>query len=202
MKVKIAQKIHAAQGQKKNLDGLYEVLAPVSTLNQYIDRRPVEIQEKTVEQKVINHKKFLLRKSLGSKKSKRNRKQLADVSFFSSRRICVSSKIVRASKMGIPIRNPKHDDAIQNWPDLTQILHCSPPVPIAAPPTQPNVVGKSISQSTPSARQLTPILRKENKGIRSIQVSDISDSNTSWVRRSKPPIQTAEKDLPDPIHCA
>ena len=104
--------------------------------------------------------------------------------------------------MGIPIRNPKHDDAFQNWPDLTQILHFSPAVPIAAPPTQPNVAGTSTSQSTPSARQLTTILRKENKRIRSIQVSDISDSNTSSVRRTKPPIQTAEKELPDPIHCA
>ena len=97
--LKIARKIHAAQRQKKDLDRLYEVLVPGSTvlkispttrvkketnrpevrvrnsdiakfgtrnerdteLGLYIESRPKKLQEKSVEQKIINHKKDLLR---------------------------------------------------------------------------------------------------------------------------------------------
>ena len=101
--VKIAKKIHDNQRQKKNLDGLHEVLAPGSTvckvspttsvikepnrqevrlrnsdianfgtkaernldLGQYIERRPMKIYEKTVEQKIVKHRRELVRKNLG-----------------------------------------------------------------------------------------------------------------------------------------
>ena len=71
--------------------------------------------------------------------------------------------------MRIPKRNPKHDDAFINRPDLTQTLHFSPPVPLAAPPTQPITTEPSAPQVA-SSKQLTPILRKEK---RKITVSDI-----------------------------
>ena len=77
-------------------------------------------------------------------------------------------------------------------PDLTQIRHFSPPVPIAAPPTQPNVAGPSAPQSTPSARQVTPILRKEK---RIIQVINKSDSDTSSVRRSERHLKKQKKNF-------
>ena len=105
---KIARKIHESQRQKKNLDGLYEVLAPRSTvckispttsvlkkpnrqevsvrnsdiaqmgtkakrdtdLGVYLERRPKKIYEKTVEQKIIKHRRDLVRKNLGDKKDK------------------------------------------------------------------------------------------------------------------------------------
>ena len=71
---------------------------------QYIDRRPKKIQEKTLEQKIINHKKDLVRKDLGSKKIKRNHKQPNNVSIVSSGRSCIStsSNVAHASKMRIP----------------------------------------------------------------------------------------------------
>ena len=40
--------------------------------------------------------------------------------------ISTSSDVARALRMRIPKRNPKHDDAFLNRPDLTQILHFSP----------------------------------------------------------------------------
>ena len=83
--------------------------------------------------------------------------------------------------MWFPKRNPKHDDAFINRLDLTQILHFSPPVPFAAPPTQPITTGPSAPQVA-SSKQLTPILRKEK---RKFTVSDISDSYTSSLKRSK-----------------
>ena len=83
--------------------------------------------------------------------------------------------------MRIPKRNPKPDDAFINRPDLTQIFHLSPSVPVAAPPTQSNTAGPSAPQVALS-KQLTPILRKEKQKI---AVSDTSDSNTSSLKRSK-----------------
>ena len=118
IQVKLARKIHDSQRQKKSLDGLYEVLAPGSTvckvspttsvikepnrqevrvrnsdiakfgtkaereldLGQYIERRPKKIHEKTIEQKIIKHKRDLVRKNLGDKKLKRNKKQMDDIS--------------------------------------------------------------------------------------------------------------------------
>ena len=105
VQAKIAQKKHAAQRQKKNLDGLAprnavgkikpmtsvikepnkpEVHVPnlnitklgtrserYTELGQYIDRRPKRMKKKTLEQKIINHKKDLLQNHLGSKKIKR-----------------------------------------------------------------------------------------------------------------------------------
>ena len=120
--MKIARKINAVQRQKKNLDGLYRVLAPGSTvwkvnpttsvieepnrpevrvqnsdiaifgtrnerdteLDQYIERQPKNLLKKTLEQKIVNHKKGLLRKVSGIKKIKRNRKQTDDVSVLAS----------------------------------------------------------------------------------------------------------------------
>ena len=191
VQVTIARKVHAAQGQKKNLDGFYEILAPRSTvgkisrtkiviketnrpeicvknsdidkfatrneryaeLGQYIERRSKKVQEKTLEQKIVKHKKDLIRKDSGSKKIKRNRKQTDDVSVISSGRSCIStsSNVARALKMRIPKCNPKHDNLFINRPDLTQILHFNPPVPIVAPPTQPDTAIPSAPQLTPSA---------------------------------------------------
>ena len=148
MQVKIANKIHAAQRQKKNLDGLCEVFSPGSTvgkvspttcviqvanrpevrfqsseiakfgmqnerdadLAQYIDRRPKEFPVKNLEQKIINHKKDLLRKDLGSKKIKRNCKHPDEVSVICSGRSCISpsSNVSWAFKMRIPKRNTMH----------------------------------------------------------------------------------------------
>ena len=105
VQVKLTLKIHENQRQKKNLDGLYEVLAPGSTvckispttsvikepykpevrvrnsdiakfgtraereteLTQYIERRPKKINEKTLEQKIQQHKRDLFRKNTGEK---------------------------------------------------------------------------------------------------------------------------------------
>ena len=77
--------------------------------------------------------------------------------------------------MRIPKQSLKHDEAFQNRPDLTKILHFSPAEPIVAPPTQP-------SEARPSAPQITPILRE---GKRTIQVCDTADSDTSSLKRSK-----------------
>ena len=133
-------------------------------LGQYIDRRLRKIQERTLEQKISNHRKELLGKYLGIKKIKRTRKQPDDITIISFGRSCIStsSNVAKALKMRIFKRNPKHDEAFQNRPDLTQILHFRPAEPIAAPPSQPSVAG-------PSAPQLTRILRREK---RTIQTSD------------------------------
>ena len=158
VQVKLAGKLHENQRQKNNLDGLYEVLAPGSTvckvspttsvikephkqevrvrnsdiakfgtraerdtdLAQYIDRRPKKINEKTIEHKIYKNKRDLIRKNTGDKKIKRNRRQSDDVSVVSSGRSCISSasNIARSLKMRIPKRNPKHDEAFLNRPDL------------------------------------------------------------------------------------
>ena len=169
VQVKLARKLQENQRQKKNLNGLYEVLAPGSTvckvspttsviketnrqevrvrnsdiakfgtraerytdLTQYIERRPKKISEKTIEQKIHKHKRDLIRKNTGDKKIKRSRKQADDVSVTSSGRSCISSAstVIRSLKMRIPKRNPKHDEAFIDRPDLTQILQFSPIAP-------------------------------------------------------------------------
>ena len=154
-------------------------------LGQYIERRPKKVHKKTLEQTIVNNRKDLLRKDLGSKKIKHIERQTFDVSVLSSRSSCIStsSNVVPALRMRIPKKsNPKHDDAFINRPDLTQIFHFSPPVPSAAPPTQPDTAGPSAVQMTPLTKQLTPILRKEK---RTITVSDTSDSDTSSLKRSR-----------------
>ena len=221
VQVKLARKIHENQRQKKNLDGLYEVLAPGSTvckispttsvikepykpevrvrnsdiakfgtraereteLTQYIERRPKKINEKTLEQKIQQHKQDLFRKNTGEKKIKRNRRQTDDVSVVSSgrSRISTTSDVARSLKMRIPKRNPKYDEAFQNRPDLTQILNFSP---IAPQVVSSDTAGPSGAQITSSSqKQPTPILRKTSK--RKITVSDTSDSDTSSIRKSK-----------------
>ena len=83
--------------------------------------------------------------------------------------------------MRIPKRNPKHDEAFLNRPDLTQILQSSPN---ASQPTTSNTAGPSSTQMASSKQQTpTPILRKTAK--RQLTVSDTSDSDTSSVRKSK-----------------
>ena len=94
--------------------------------------------------------------------------------------------------MRIPKPNPEHDDAFTNQPDLTQILHFSPSVPLAAPPNNPSTSGPSASQVA-SPQQPTPILRKERKGKRQMTLSDTSDSDTSSVRRSKRTLKKQKK---------
>ena len=221
MQVKLAQKLHENQRQKKNLDGIYEVLAPGSTvcklspttsvikephkqevrvrnsniakfgtraerdtdLMQYTERRPKKINEKTIEQKIQKHKRDLIRKNTGDKKIKRNRRQADDVSIVSSGRSCISSasNIARSLKMRIPKRNPKHDEAFLNRPDLTQILQFSP---IAPQLTTSNIAGPFATQMASSTQPTpTPILRKTAK--RQLTISDTSDSDTSSVRKSK-----------------
>ena len=90
--------------------------------------------------------------------------------------------------MRIPKRNPKHDDAFANRPDLTQILHFRPPVPIAPPPQNPNVAGPSL---VASPQMPTPILRKKEK--RQLTISDTSDSDNSSERKSKRTIKIPKK---------
>ena len=204
--MKIARKIHESQRQKKNLDGLYEVLASGSTVGKISAITSVIKEPKHQEVSVRNSdiakigtknkqdtelgqnidRGDLIRKDLGSKKIKRNKKPADDVSVISSGRSCISttSNAARALKMRIPKRNPKHDDAFINRPDLTQNLHFSPPVPLAAPPNNPSTAGLSASQVA-SPKQPTPILRKERKEKRQFTLSDTSDSDTSLVRRSK-----------------
>ena len=58
--------------------------------------------------------------------------------------------------MRISERNPNHDDAFKDRPDLKQVLQFSPLEPIAAPQVQ-------HTTSTPSAPQLNPIMRKAKK---------------------------------------
>ena len=152
-------------------------------MGQYIERRPKIIHEKTLEVKVLNHRNDLTRKNLSSKKIKRNKRQPDDFVVISSERSCIStsSNVARALRMRIPKRNPKLDDAFFNRLDLTQILHFSKPIPLAAPPTKPIQAGPSAPQST-TPRQLTPVLQKEK---RKITMSDTSDSDTSSIKRSK-----------------
>ena len=230
IQVKIARKIHESQRQKKNLDRLYEVLAPGSTvckispttsvikepnrqevrvqnsgiakfgtiaerdadLGQYIERRPKKIYEKTVEKKIMKHRRALVRKNTGDKKIKRNKKQADDISVVSSGRSCIStaSNVASSLKMRIPKRNPKHDDAFANRPDLTQILHFSPFVPIAPPPRNPNVAGPSATRVA-SPQMPTPILRKPEK--RQLTISNTSDSDTSLVRKNKRTLKRQKK---------
>ena len=161
-------------------------------LGQNIERRPKKIYEKTVEKKIVKHRRDLVRKNTGDKKIKRNKKQVNDISVVSSGRFCIStaSNIARSLKMRIPKRNPKHDDEIINRPDLTQILHFSPPVPIAPPPHNPNVAGPSAARVA-SPQMPTPILRKTEK--RQLTISDTSDSDTSSVRKSKRSIKRQKK---------
>ena len=73
-------------------------------LAQYADRRTPKIQEKSLEQKIKNHKKYLLRKDIGSKTIERSRKQRDDVRVISSGRSCIftTSNVARALKMRIP----------------------------------------------------------------------------------------------------
>ena len=222
VQVKLARKIHENQRQKKNLAGLYKVLAPGSTvckvspttcvikepnrqevrvrnsdiakfgtraerntdLMQYIERPPKKMSEKTIEQKIPKHKRDLTRKNTVDKKLKRNRKQADDVSVVSSGRSCISSasNIARSLKMRIPKRNPKHDEAFINRPDLTQILQLSPIAPIAPQLTNPDAPGPSATRRA-SSKPPTPILRKSSK--RQLTISDTSDSDTSSVRKSK-----------------
>ena len=229
VQVKLARKLHESQRQKKNLDGLYEVLAPGSTvckvspttsvikephkqevrvrnsdiakfvtrterdtdLAQYIERRPKKTNEQTIEHKIYKHKRDLIRKNTGDKNIKRNRRQSDDVSVVSSGRSCISSasNITRSLKMRIPKRNPRHDEAFLNRPDLTQILRFSP---IAPQLTTSNTAGPSATQMPSSVQPIpTPILRKTKK--RQITISDTSDSDTSSVRKSK---RTLKKKTP------
>ena len=226
----IARKFLKSQLQKKNLDGLYEVLAAGSIvykispttsvikdpnrqevrmrnpniaklgtkaerdpdLGQYIERRPKKIYDKTVEQKIIKHRRYLVRKILGDKKIKRNQKQADDISVGSSDRSCIStaSNVARSLKMRIPKRNPKHDDTFTNRSDLTQILHFSPPVPIAPPTHNPSVAGSSAARVA-SPQMPTHILRKTEK--RQLTISDTSDSDRSSVRKSKRTLKRQKK---------
>ena len=64
-------------------------------------------------------------------------------------------------------------------------------MPIAAPITQPITAEPSAPESTPSAGQLTPILRREK---RTIAMSDSSDCNTSAVKRSKRQLKKQKKN--------
>ena len=222
IQVKLARKLHENQRQKKNPDGLYEVLAPGSTvckvspttsvikepnrqevrvrnsdiakfgtraerdtdLTQYIERRPKKINEKTIEQKIHKHKRELIRKNTGDKKIKRDRKQADDVSVVSSgrSRICSASNDATSLKMRLPKRNPKHDEAFINRPDLTQILQLSPIAPIAPQSINSDAPGPSATQLN-SSKPPTSILRKTSK--RQFTISDTSDSDTSSVRKSK-----------------
>ena len=199
IQVKLARNVHDSQRQKKNLDGLYEVPAPGSTvckvspttsvikepnrqevrvrnsdiakfgtkaerdlgLGRYIERRPKKTYKKTVEQQIVKHRRDLVR-NLGDKKIRRNKRQADDISVVSSGRSCIStvSNVARSLKMGIPKSNPKHDDAFANRPNLTQILHFSPPVPIARLPHYPNVAGPSAARVA-SPQMPTHILRKK-----------------------------------------
>ena len=97
--------------------------------------------------------------------------------------------------MQIQKRKTKHNDAFLHWSDLSQILHFSPPVPIAAPPIQPDTAEPSSPQSTPSARQLTPNARKEK---RTIAVSDTLDSHISSVRSRKRKLKKQKKTSKSP----
>ena len=114
------------------------------------------------------------------------------MSVVSSGRSCIStaSNVARSLKMRNPKRNQKHDDAFANRPDLTQILHFSPPVAIAPPPHNPNVARPSAARVA-SPKMPTPSLRKKEK--RQQTISDTSDSDTSSVRKSKRTLKRQKK---------
>ena len=101
-----------------------------------------------------------------------------------------SSDVARALVMRIPKRNPKHDDAFLNRRDITRTLHFSPQLPIDAPPTQLDIAGSSAPELTPSTKQLTTILRKEK---RTITVSNTSEFDSSFVKRSKRQLKKQKK---------
>ena len=120
IQVKLAIKLHESQTQKKNLDGLYEVLAPGSTvckvnpmtsvikepnrpevrvrnsdiakfgtkaerdseLTQYVERRPKKIPEKTIEQKINKHRRDLIRKNTGEKRSREIENRLMTLAWY------------------------------------------------------------------------------------------------------------------------
>ena len=84
--------------------------------------------------------------------------------------------------MRLPKRKPKHDEAFINRPDLTQILQFSPISPYAQQSTNSDAPGPSATQMA-SSKPPTPILRKSSKT--QLTISDISDSDTSSVRKSK-----------------
>ena len=93
---------------------------------------------------------------------------------FSARfRISTTSNVVRALKLGKPWCYHKHDEALKDRPDLTEILHFSIEQTIASPPVRPIT-------STSSAAQLTPYKNK-----RAAQVSDTSVSEYCAIRWSK-----------------
>ena len=205
VQVKLAHKIHENQRQKKNLDGLYEVLAPGSTvckispttsvikepykpevrvrnsdiakfgtraereteLAQYIERRPKKINEKTLEQKIQQHKRDLFRKNTGEKKIKRNRTQTDDASVVSSGRSCIStaSNIARSLKMRVPKRNPKYYEAFQYRPNLTQILNFSPIAPQVA---SSDTAGDTSDSDTSSIRKSKRTLKKKSQKSQTI----------------------------------
>ena len=126
----------------------------------------------------------MIRKNTGDKKIKGNRKQPDDVSVVSSgrSRISSASNVARSLKMRILKRNPKHDEAFINRPDLTQIIQLSPIAPIAPQSTNCDAPGPSATRMA-SSKPPTPILRKSSK--RQLTISDTSDSDTSSVRKSK-----------------
>ena len=84
--------------------------------------------------------------------------------------------------MRIPKRNPKHDEAFINRPDLTQILQLSPISPYAPQSTNSDAPGPSSTRMA-SSKPPTPILRESSK--RQLTISDTSDSDTSSVRKCK-----------------
>ena len=94
--------------------------------------------------------------------------------------------------MRIPKRNPKDDDAFTNRPDVTQILHFSPPVPISPPPHNPNVARPSAA-TVASPQMPTPILRKTEK--RQLTISDTSDSDRSSLGKSKKTLKRSKNSL-------
>ena len=83
--------------------------------------------------------------------------------------------------MRIPKRNPKHDEAFINRPDLTQIMQFSPISPYAPQSTNSDAIDPSATQMV-SSKPPTPILRKLSK--KQLTISDTSDSDTSSVRKS------------------
>ena len=123
----------------------------------YANRRPHKLNQKTLEQKLQNQKKDLLRKDFGSKKMKRSRKQTDGVCVISSGRSCnsVTSNVGRTLKMRVAKKNQKHDVAFQNRSNLTHILHFIPAKTVAAQSTQSSSAG-------PSPPHISTTLKKES----------------------------------------
>ena len=219
--MKLARKIFENQRQKKNLDGLYEVLAPGNTvcntspttsvikepnrqelrvqnsdiakfgakaerdtdLGLDIERRPKKDYEKAIEQKINKHRRDVVRINTGDKKI--NRKRNNQMTSASYHRAVIVFQLCTFIKDEDPKRNPKHDNAFANRPDLTQFLYFSPLMPLAAPPNNPNIAGPSTAQMA-SPKQPTLILRKsQRKEKQKMAISDTSDSDTSSVRKKK-----------------